>query len=665
MTTLSNMSAGIGKTFKKIFWRKSVAVVLVILVAAGVYFGYKSSGNGAAAVTYVTQAASKGTVIVSVTGSGQVSVDSQVDVKPQVSGKVISVKVKNGQNVKAGDVIATIDDVEAQKAVRDANINLEDAQISLQKLTQSADQYSVDQARSTLAQAQMDLEKLKEPPTATDLQLAENAVSQAQRSVQQAKDNYDQVGLNAKQTLDKAYDDGYTAVSQAFLEVPDLVKDAYKVQWDSNDDPSDHVYSYKLILGDNSVYISSMIDDYNTASDKFKTSFDDFKTVTRDSGDDAVYGIITETYDMVRAVSTALESARNLLDVIVNMNYKNFFIADTVDSLRTMIQNDITVINKDVTDLTTAKDTIDTTKQNLPYDISDAQAAIDSATESLQEKQSALTDLKAGASKEDLFAAQTKVTDAQNSLDQLLSGADKLDVKAQNLTIEQRQNSLADAKATLDDYTIRAPFNGTISAVGTTVGDTIGSGTSVATLISSQRLADVSLNEVDMVKLKLGQKATLTFDAIDGLSISGEVVDIDTVGTVSQGVVTYNVKVAFDTDDDRVRPGMSVDAAIITDVKQNVLVVPNSAVKTQGATSYVQVMASADSKVPRQQDVVTGLADDTSTEIVSGLNEGDLVVTKTTGASTSGSAAAATGASTAGGAAARGGGGIRIPGFGG
>ncbi|HAS95772.1 TPA: hypothetical protein DCS99_05135 [Candidatus Wolfebacteria bacterium] len=170
--------------------------------------------------------------------------------------------------------------------------------------------------------------------------------------------------------------------------------------------------------------------------------------------------------------------------------------------------------------------------------------------------------------------------------------------------------------------------------------DTLSSGTSIATLITKQKIAEISLNEVDVAKVKVGQKTTLNFDAVEELSISGSVAEIDTVGTVSQGVVTYTVKIGFDTQDDRIKPGMSVSASIIIDMKQDVLTVPNSAIKTQGELSYVEifevplenatgtqeVIASA---TPIRRPVTIGIANDTTTEIVSGLKEGDQIITRT------------------------------------
>ena len=129
------------------------------------------------------------------------------------------------------------------------------------------------------------------------------------------------------------------------------------------------------------------------------------------------------------------------------------------------------------------------------------------------------------------------------------------------------------------------------------------------------------------------------------LTIAGQVIDIDNLGTVSQGVVSYGVKIAFDTQDDRIKPGMSVSAAIITDTKTDALLVPNSAVKSQGDNYYVEILdVSGENSqqnnsgsqgvtsptLPKNQSVEIGASNDSMTEIVSGLKEGDKVVTQTT-----------------------------------
>jgi len=221
--------------------------------------------------------------------------------------------------------------------------------------------------------------------------------------------------------------------------------------------------------------------------------------------------------------------------------------------------------------------------------------------------------------------ADRSIAEKTESLKKLQDGPDALDVQSAKLTVTQRENALTDAKEKLADYVVRAPFDGRIAAVNVTSGDTVSAGTAIATLLAHQQIAEIALNEVD---------------AVEGLGISGEVAEIDAIGTVSQGVVSYTVTISFDTQDDRVRPGMSVTAVIITDAKPDVLAVPNSAVKTQGAMNYVEVLAGtftdADAAqgviaptAPRPQAVEIGISNDTLTEIVSGVGEGDWVVVRT------------------------------------
>ena len=214
-------------------------------------------------------------------------------------------------------------------------------------------------------------------------------------------------------------------------------------------------------------------------------------------------------------------------------------------------------------------------------------------------------------------------------------------------TLKQKQAALADARLALADTQVRAPFGGTLASFTAKRGDSVSNGATVGTMISEQKIAQLSLNEVDVAHVQIGDKATLTFDAIEDLTLTGKVAEIDSIGTVSQNVVSYKVKIGFDTQDARVKPGMTVNASIQIDTKQDVLVVPSSAVKTQNGVSYVQSFEpelSATSgpqgvtsdATPRQIRVEIGISDDTNVEIVSGLNEGQQIIVRTiTGTATS------------------------------
>jgi hypothetical protein len=168
--------------------------------------------------------------------------------------------------------------------------------------------------------------------------------------------------------------------------------------------------------------------------------------------------------------------------------------------------------------------------------------------------------------------------------------------------------------------------------------------------------AQVEVNEVDISKVSIGQKAMLTFSAIDGLSVSGKVEKMDSLGTLASGVVTYNVTIGFDTLDSRIKPEMSVSSSIITDVKQDVIIVSSSAVKTQNGDSYVQVLVNG---APQNKTVEIGSSNNTETEIVSGISAGDNVIIQTIAEGTASTKSANTTSTST-----NRGGGVGIPGLG-
>jgi len=244
-----------------------------------------------------------------------------------------------------------------------------------------------------------------------------------------------------------------------------------------------------------------------------------------------------------------------------------------------------------------------------------------------------------------LQTAQQQITSAQNKLQQ-----DEINLQVQqqpptSQQIESAKASLTNAEAQLQNAQITynnniltAPFDGTVAQLNNQVGDLVTPSTNVATVVTSQSIAIIPLNEVDVANVKLGDKATMTFNAVDGLTITGTVAQIDNIGTVNQGVVSYNVKIAFDTEDPRIKPGMSVNVSVITNIAADVLTVPSSAVQTQGTNSVVlkldpsqtQTVAGQTGVIaktaPVRAVVQTGVSDGSNTQILSGLNEGDSIV---------------------------------------
>ncbi len=136
----------------------------------------------------------------------------------------------------------------------------------------------------------------------------------------------------------------------------------------------------------------------------------------------------------------------------------------------------------------------------------------------------------------------------------------------------------------------------------------------------------VAFSESDIGKVKVGQPATVTFDAISGLELGAHITSISTVGTTSSSVVSYDATLTLDQSDSRVKPGMSASASVITAQAQGVTV-PNQALSGTGSLATVTVQTGG-KKVQKQ--VIEGLVGASRTQIVSGLSAGAQLVVTTT-----------------------------------
>ncbi len=211
--------------------------------------------------------------------------------------------------------------------------------------------------------------------------------------------------------------------------------------------------------------------------------------------------------------------------------------------------------------------------------------------------------------------------------------AAEISIKTAEENIKSTWESYQNSKSDYAKRKVTASISGTVNAVNIKNGDDLsrlsGNSNSQAPIVLGDLntlKAQVEVSEVDIANVKISQNATLTFNAISDFETSGKVEKIDSLGTSTSGVVTYNVIVNFDSLDSKIKPGMSVSASIITEVKQDTIIVPNSAVKLENKNYYVEILKNG---IPNKKSVEIGLENTTKTEIVSGISEGENVITQT------------------------------------
>ncbi|MCL4395688.1 MAG: efflux RND transporter periplasmic adaptor subunit [Chloroflexi bacterium] len=209
---------------------------------------------------------------------------------------------------------------------------------------------------------------------------------------------------------------------------------------------------------------------------------------------------------------------------------------------------------------------------------------------------------------------------------------DTTTVTTAQAAVDSAQVAVTQAQDNLDKAKLVAPFDGSVAAVNFAVGDTA-SGTAVVVADLNHLQVNATVAEVDIPNIKVGQAAQITLDAVSNKTYDGKVAAIGPVGTVTSGVVNYPVTVDVTNPDDQIKPGMTANLSVIINQRDNVLLVPLRAVRTQGNQKLVTVLFKG-----QQIDtpVQVGLTNDTSVEITQGLKAGDQVVlgqttTRTTG----------------------------------
>jgi HlyD family secretion protein len=295
---------------------------------------------------------------------------------------------------------------------------------------------------------------------------------------------------------------------------------------------------------------------------------------------------ITTSCANVTSAQSALEDAQDAYDEYVNAGYTADanFIPDPDSQAGTALTN----------------------AQNS-YDV--AQAQCDSATTNSDKSAQ-------------LASAEAALNQAQASLDALMAGATAEQIAAQTAQLTQTQLQLENAQRALSDAQITAPFAGVVTSVPIIVGQTVSTQTAAITVMDNSTLyVDVDVDELDIAQIELGQPATITLDAVEGVELAGDVTRVSPSGSLNQGVVMYSVRVRLNSDEAaNVRPGMTADVEIVVGTIENALVVPLEAIQRDGDQEYVTVI-NANGQSERV-DIVSGQTTNGLTVVTGDLTEG-------------------------------------------
>lgn len=499
----------------------AVSVILVLAIGGTIIrFTVFAKSNSASTTTFREVSAQTGSISTSVTGSGSVSDSSQITVSAENAGTIDSLSVKQGDTVKAGQVIAHV---------------------------------------SSTASAQT-------------VQQKQNQLTSAQNDLTQTKEQLDSLDIKAP--------------------VAGKVKSITASAGDS--------LSTIKPLGDLAVISMSRS---MTVSFNSSQALKDGQTVT--------VTVSGKTYaGTVLSASSGSQSGQNGQ---YNQN------AGSSGSTTVMINSDDPAVG-DTAVITLSGKTLGSGKLQLAKSI----AISNSGNGTIAQ----------------VNVSENQMVSKNQTLFQLSNDSVQQQVTAKENAVTSAQQDLDNAKAEAAKDTITSPISGVVAELDVKKGDSVSSGTAVAVIMDPNTLQTVvSVDELDISKVKVGQKATISLDAITDKTFSGSVAQIDPIGTSSNGVATYSVTVIINNPQD-IKVGMTTNVEIITQSKDNVIVVSANAVLMKNGTKGY-VLSAADlfdsngksvkltntttSALIRKygKEVTIGMATQDKDEIVSGISAGD------------------------------------------
>jgi len=572
-TTLPQPRAGAGAHRGR--WIAGIIGVVVIALIAVLLISRARSG--ATTTTVATSTVASGTIIASVAGSGSVAAAQALDLAFQTSGSVTQVLVAAGDTVAAGQPLAQLDTRALALKVASAQANLDSARL---KLTQIQDGNATPEdlvgQRASLASAEAQLEKTRTGDvTAADIASASAQLRSAQAKLDDLRAGPTPAALASAQASYDQAQTNLTAQRASLATAKEKARSAIA-----------------------------------TAADALRTKQDAYSTIywANRERENQPGGLPQSAKDSEEAAQREVASA----EASVRQAQLAYDQAQ---------QDEISGLASAESKLRDADQQLRTTREGATkLEITQAQASVDQA-------QASLTKLRQGGTAAAIAIAQANVDQARASLTALTAPATATDIQIQQASIAVAEQSLKQAQLDLDQATLTAPFAGVVSAVNIVPGSPASSSSSAFSLIDRSTLhVDLTLSENDVAKVALGQQVALTIDALKTWATVGTVSYIAPAATTTNGVVTYAVRVSFPDSEAQVKVGMTANLVITTAEHADVLVVPASALLPKGAGYSVQ-LRSTDGKTTSEVDVQAGLSDGVNTEIISGLQAGDTVVT--------------------------------------
>lgn len=607
--------------FFRIFLKKKfiIGLIIVVLLSLGAYyFINKNKQSSTVSVQTKQYSVKKEDLKISVSATGKVVAKDGVELSFPVSGnlEVDNVYTKEGDKIKKGDKIASVKTESLAFELRSAYNNYQSALANYNSKVATATESEKNKAKAAVDQAQVSLDQAKISLEQTKSNSAQS-IANAETNVTTAESNLKiNNTINDSEIVRNAYISLTNSLKSINVSLAKLLRDSDSI---IGVDDTNVNSDFRLGLGAlNSTSLSVAKSSYLNAK-SLRSSFDNMVTALNDnSSNNTIDAVAIQAEKVVAAMQAHERDMQTLLDATITFTGLP---QSKLDSFKSTINANQSSAISMATSINTATQSVDSAKSNLDqYRTAYNKAVSDLKTVKSQAEQNinnATISVK---------AREISLTSAKNDYADLIAPINANDLASAQASLTSAAISVDRAKYNMEQATLVAPIDGVVSMLNYKKGDIIldsSDSKAVATIINNDTLyIEVNVEEADISKLKVGDKAAVTFDAVDGVNLTGEISFISLTSTTSSnGIVTYLVRVILsNTGASQIREGMTAALEFITSEAQNVLSVPVQAVRNIGGKPSV-VMTDGSTR-----NVVTNFTDGKKVEVVTGLQEGEIIV---------------------------------------
>lgn len=560
------------------------------------------------------------TLVQSVEETGSLETGLEVSYGFETSGRVVSVSKKAGDIVALNDVLAELDGRNERAALSAAQASYAGALADLNKQLAGGSDEDRRSAAARVAEAQAYLSQAESDRDQAALN-AQNALDAAQTAVEKAQNNLQLASSgNDSVVVKDAYEDLYNVLYTTLADMNDARADVDMVMGIDNSFANDTLESVGLIDSDvNRIAINS----FEVMRAVYR-SFED--ALDRASVSKSQADIDVAAQKAVELVGVMRTSVRDAFSVLYSVDLFYSTNQPTLDTIIATLSLTQSSVNTSASVLTNAKQNIVSAKNSLStFQLAYDQAVRDLATATKQKE----TTIKNAQSVVDLRRAGLEA--AQAAYDKVVNPPREIDLASLRAEVSRRGAEVSARQDAFSKTKLIARTSGVIGKLDVKVGENAIINKDIVTLLSENYLIKVDISESDIIKVSVGDPVSLMFDAVPNHTFTGSVVEIDESKTEISGVVYYKTTIALSSEDgmtEQLRSGMTVDVSIETERKDSVLVAPRRAIITRDNKKFIRVVTNKERGIFEEREVQTGLSgDDGLVEIVSGLEEGQEVVT--------------------------------------